>query len=201
MEMMETALPFPQAPARPAVQGGKRNANRYVNCGGVNSRLPNALFNDRDPNYVLHVEKPQHRLVTSLIGQGYTVGETAAATGFSTRHVSAIVRQPYARQRLIESMEKDVSQEIKSFLEGEVLENLRVMKAIRDDPKVRPETRLLAADKLTDRQMGRPTQPFTLPAGGKKPTEMTEDELNDAIKSAGLASTAVAVGGKAPQGD
>lgn len=198
MEMMETALPFP---TKPSVSADKRGKNRFIRCGGVNAQLPNALFNDRDPNYVLHVEKPQHRLVTSLIGQGYTIVETAAATGFSRRHVSDIVRQPYARQRLIASMEKDVSQEIKSFLEGEVLENLRVMKAIRDDPKVRPETRLLAADKLTDRQMGRPTQPFTLPAGGKKPTEMTEDELNDAIKSAGVAPAAVAAGGEAPQGD
>lgn len=203
MEGAATMLPFPSQPAKAGRKPtfGGRHANWDANRGGVNARLPDALYNDFDPTYQFKSEKPMHRTAVALCEQGYTINEIAAATGCSRWTVKNIVRQPHARQRMIENAQKDVSQEIKDFLEGEVLTNLRVMKEIRDDPNVKPETRLLAADKLTDRQMGRPSQPFSLPAGGKKSSEMTDAEIDEALRATGfnpaVAATAAVAGTEA----
>ena len=203
MEGAATMLPFPSQPAKAGrkLPFGGRHANVRANRNGVNAKLPNALFNDGDPVYVHLAEKPIHRTMVALCQQGYTNREIATATGHNEFTVKNVLRQPHARQRMIENAQKDVSQEIKDFLEGEVLTNLRVMKEIRDDPNVKPETRLLAADKLTDRQMGRPSQPFSLPAGGKKSSEMTDAEIDEALRATGfnpaVAATAAVAGTEA----
>jgi hypothetical protein len=160
------------------------------------------LFNDLDPVYSFKKEKPVHRTMVSLAVQGYTTKEIAASTGTTVPHVSNVLRQPHARQHMIENAKKDVSLEIRDFLEGEVLENLRVMRTIRDDPQVKPETRLAAADRLTDRHLGKPTQPFTLPAGGKDPSKMTDAELDAALRATGFDPAAAhATAGATPRSE
>lgn len=200
MECAVTTLPFPQAQAKPrgdspVYRFGKNHANWNANTNGVNSRVPGALFGDMDPERFLKHEKPVHRVVTNMVLQGYTLKEAAEATGLGAATVRRACRQPYARQRMIETAKKDVSLEIKQFLEAEVLPSLRVLSTVRDDPNARASDRLAAANALLDRHLGRPTQPFTLPAAGKDPSKMTDAELDAALRSTGFdpANAAAAV--------
>lgn len=154
---------------------------RTLVTNGANSRLPNALFNDIEPCWYSQREKPIHREITALVMQGYTVKEAATATGVTKQTASNAIRQPYARKRMIEEAQRTVSDEIKNFLEGEVLPSLQVLKTIRDDPNAKPADRAAASERLLDRALGRATQPLTIGAPSKSVKEMTDAELDAAI--------------------
>lgn len=170
-------------------------ARRGATYKGVNANLPGALFNDNDPKRVNLQEQPIHRRFVTLYEQGYTANEIAAATGKSRCTVLNTLRQPHARKHMIETLQQDVSQKIKDFLEGEVLPSLEVAKQIRDNELLKSSDRLAAANMFLDRQLGRPNQPFSLPAQGKRPDEMTSDELRTALAATGFNAATIALDG------
>lgn len=194
MDALSTTLPFPEV-AKPRKQWGnpllgqsrKWKGARFC---GINAELPGALFNDYDPQQLRQSEKPEHRRIVTLKEQGYENKEIAEALGVSRNQVSQIVRQPWARQHMIETMQKDVSQEIKNFLEGEVLGSLKVIRDIRDDANATRMEKLKAAEMLADRTLGKPTQPFSVPHAGKPVSQMTDAELDAAIAAGGAFNSA-----------
>ncbi len=201
MDLVESEMPFPRKPS-PFERFGVNAHNWQARAGGVNSRLPNALYNDTNSDIGLKAEKPVHRQIGQMLVQGYTLSETAAAVGHSLKNVSRVARQPFVRKQMIEAMQQDVSLEIKKFLEAEVLPSLKVLTEVRDDAEARASDRLAAANALLDRHMGKPSQPFTMPAGGKPVADMTEAELDDAIRQTGVIAVAAGpAGSEAPQGD
>ncbi len=170
-------LPFPTPPKHRGADAWEK-----ARFNGTNSQIPNALFNDVDTTFLLDKELPIHRRMVTLVEQGYNVKEIAAATGYSVRHVSDVLRQPFAREHIVKTLQDDVSQEIKNFLEAEVLPSLKVIKEVRDNELAKASDRLAAANCFLDRQMGRPNQPFTLPSTSTKAlSDYTAAELETAI--------------------
>ena len=119
--------------------------------------------------------------------QGYNEKEIATALELNKHTVRNTLRQPSARQHMIETMQQDVSTEIKRFLEGTVLPSLRVLEEIALNPECRASDRIAAANSLADRQMGRPNQPFTHnPVNGKSVASMSVAELDAALAATGF---------------
>ena len=149
-------------------------------AGGVNAKTEGGLMNDLDCREVVEHEKPVHRLMAEMAAQGFTNAEIGLHTGYTPHHVANILRQPFARQHTIKTIEKTVQQEMKEFLEAEVLPNLRVLKQERDRIDNRSSDRQSAANALLDRFLGKPVQPIA--EGAKNPAEMTDEELRSQIE-------------------
>ena len=164
---------------------------------GINASLPGALFNDNEATRPLKQESPAHRRMVTLAEQGYTAREIADSLGFNRFTVQNALRQPNARKHMIETMQQDVSQEIKRFLEAEVLPSLETLKSVRDSDFAKPGERVAAANALLDRHMGKPNQPFTATTThGKSVSDMSVAELDAALAATGFvaSSTAASVG-------
>ena len=91
---------------------------------------------------------------------GYSGKEIAVMLGRCNKSVQDALRQPHARARMIAEAKKDVVEEMRAFLDSEVMPTLRVIKDIRDNPNTKPEAALTASNMLLDRRFGRPTQPI-----------------------------------------
>jgi hypothetical protein len=86
-----------------------------------------------------------------------------------------------------------VQQEMREFLEAEVLPTLKVVVAVRDDEKARASDRLNASAQLLDRFLGKPVQPMTTETVDVK--KLSSDELERqaaAIIGAGQTETTTA---------
>jgi len=122
---------------------------------------PNRLFNDSVPLVDLQREKPEHRLVVELKARGMTHREIAALTGYTTVAISYIVRQPWARKRILELIQTSVkaADPCLELLKQEAANNLQTLIDIRDGAfDAEPSTRAAAANALLDRLWGKPTQ-------------------------------------------
>lgn len=152
---------------------------------------PDALFGSTTPGIAVLHEKPWHRRVQELSLQGYSATEIASMLGKSRAMVAAILRQPWARDRMNERMKEDASTQIKAFLEEECLPSLVAIKEVRDSisESVRTSDRLNAAQYLTDRFLGKATQPIAT-VDAKPAPELTNDELNAQVQGivAGMAT-------------
>lgn len=151
---METAdLKIPEAPKL-------WRAPKFPRQNGVLSKIDGAFFGDSDPDKFFVREKPVHRQMAEMARMGYTTVEIAACVGQSKGNVSRSLRQPFARRHMIEETKKDIAEEMRAFLDAEVMPTLRVIKDIRDNPNTKPEAALTASNMLLDRRFGRPTQPI-----------------------------------------
>ena len=172
---METAT------AAPAPKPFHAPEFRNRTLGGFNAEQEEALWNDRDPQISLKSEKPIHRRMAELNLQGFNHKEIGALTGYDERYVSNILRQPHARVHMIEASKRPLQEELVEFLDAEVMQSLRVLKTIRDDPTSKASDRISAAKEIADRRLGRPTQPFA--QKDKAPSEMTMEELESEVKN------------------
>ena len=157
-------------------------SNRDNHLGGKNALLENALHNDRDPikSFRDQVETPLHRRVAELSLQGFTNIEIAGMVQRSRMTVSNILRQPHARKYMINEAKRTVQDEVKAFLDAELMPSLSAMKTIRDDPTAKASDRLAAAKEITDRRLGRAAQPFI--TNDKPVTELTAEELDAEVQ-------------------
>jgi lambda repressor-like predicted transcriptional regulator len=122
---------------------------------------PDALFNDtvidgHDSNQVKRSEAPHHRLMVLLKSQGYSNNEIAEMTGYGVTTVSNVLRQPWARRRIVELITKHGLVGVQQLLEGELANNVMTLIEVRDDPNSRDSTRVNAANSLLDRFLGKP---------------------------------------------
>lgn len=109
------------------------------------------------PAQLLTSDRPEHLTVAYLLAAGRTRDEISKATGLSKSHLSQLVQQPWFKARLREITEAAGTDMVKSFLNGEVLPSLEVLRTVRDNPDERGATRVAAANSILDRFMGKPT--------------------------------------------
>lgn len=158
----------------PSFRGNNRN--------GENALIPDALFNDRDAcsGYRVQSESPHHRRVIELHLQGFNIGEIAEMMDKTRMFVSNTLRQPFARKRIVAETKKTVQDEVKAFLDAELMPSLVAMRDIRSDPTAKASDRLAAAKELTDRRLGRAAQPFI--TNDKPVTDLTAEELDAEVQ-------------------
>lgn len=157
---------------------GERDFDKRAN--GQNAALPNALVGDLDATHELKQERPYHRTFINMSAAGYTNKEISEFTGFSVHTVSNCLKQPWARTHLINEAKKTVQDEMKDFLEGEILPSLRTLVAVRDGDQVKPSDKVNASNALLDRFLGKPVQPITEEI--KPPSEMSDEELRKQVE-------------------
>jgi transposase len=120
---------------------------------------PDRLYNDRDPHYGLIREKPEHRAIIFYKAQGLSNREIAEKTGYTTVAISNTLRQPWARERLLEEIRKRAEGDPSSaILAGERLNNLFHFIEVRDNPEATIAERSAAARELLDRDLGKAIQ-------------------------------------------
>ncbi len=116
------------------------------------------LFNDRSPNLRILSEKPEHRIVCYLKAQGKSNKEIAELTGFTYPWVSQMLRQPWARQRILQLIKEAGGDEVTTLLQSTTTDSIYTLIDVRDDPKAKPAERTTAANALLDRVLGKPLQ-------------------------------------------
>jgi hypothetical protein len=159
---------------------------RYT--GGVNSKLTDALHGDFDPRHFLSYEKPWHRTAINMSAAGYRNNEIAAAVERSPQSVATALKQPWAREYLINQAKKTVQDEIKAVLEAEAMPSIRMLVSVRDGATTKNADRLAASNALLDRFLGKPVQPMTTDA---KPVDtMSDAELKAQVERELAASKA-----------
>lgn len=119
---------------------------------------PERLHGDKTPNLVIQHEKPIHRMMIYMHAQGSSVADIAQNTGYKPSQIYQILRQPWARQRLVQILKETGQDAVKHFLTHEVAPSLEVLREIRDgDIPGRTSDRASAANSILDRALGKPT--------------------------------------------
>jgi hypothetical protein len=115
------------------------------------------LFNDRKPNLRVEHESPDHRTVIFLKAQGMSNNEIAKRTGYSFPWISQVLRQPWARVRLLTELREAGRPAVQALLRASAEDSVMTLIAVRDTA-TRPSDKIAAANALLDRCFGKPTQ-------------------------------------------
>src|SRR5882724_4879245 len=67
---------------------------------------PDALYNSSEPSFAVLHEKPEHRIIVYLKGQGLSNTEIAKRCGYTNGWVSQVTRQPWFRLRLVQELKE-----------------------------------------------------------------------------------------------
>ena len=161
--------------------------DRYKRAGGVNSALEHALHNDLDPKYEIKRETTKHRVALFMASQGKGIGEIAERLGLSRMAVTNLLRQPWARERIVEEIQEAGVDELRKILAGEAKASITKLVELRDNADS-AQVQLAAADKLLDRFLGKPTQPIRDETDPSKLKEMSDADLAR-LASQGRATT------------
>lgn len=141
------------------------NTQEYLNSVLAGSSIeeaalgnPERLFNRKDPNLAIKHEQPEHRLAIMLKARGVSNHEIAKTLKYTDSWVSQLMRQPWAQERLLSEMQTEGMDAVRSLIEGEATNNIFTIIDIRDNPGVKPQTRLDAARSLLEQFIGKATQ-------------------------------------------
>jgi hypothetical protein len=118
---------------------------------------PDRLFGDSFAATTLLEEKPIHRMMIYLHASGATIQDIATQCGYKPNVVGQILRQPWARARLVQILNENGRDHVKHFLTHEVSPSLEVLREIRDNPKTKDSSRIAAANSILDRALGKAT--------------------------------------------
>jgi hypothetical protein len=121
-------------------------------------QTPQALFGDREPMYEIKSERPEHRIITFLKAQGLSNREIARRTGFTTTAIGYILKQPWARARLLQEIETAGRDGVHELLKGAVDDCVLTLIDVQGDEKAKHSDRISAANSILDRYFGKPTQ-------------------------------------------
>jgi hypothetical protein len=150
--------------------------------GSVDQTKANAMLYGDTPTWEeFKKEKPVHVTMAAMAGAGYTADEIAKFTGYNEHHVRKVLRQPFARERMIGMAEKNSREEIKAFLEKETMPSLEVIRDLRDNPQVAPAVRGSMANLLVERFLGKAVQPID--PNAKPVSEMKDEDLKADVES------------------
>ena len=119
---------------------------------------PNRLYSDLKPNLRILHEKPEHRVLIFLKAQGLSNTEIAKRTGYDIAWVGQVLRQPWARQRLVDEIQAAGGDAIHTIIKAAGVDSVWRLIDERDNAKARPAERIAAANSLLDRFLGKPTQ-------------------------------------------
>lgn len=92
------------------------------------------LYNMKRPSCGVEIvhEKPEHRIILFLKAQGHSHTEIAKITGYTIPWISQIVRQPWARERLMRILTEQGEDAVQAVLRGEVLNSVFTLIEVRD---------------------------------------------------------------------
>jgi len=105
---------------------------------------------------LLKREKPEHREMLLLKLQGYTNIEIARMMGVQPVTVGYVMRQPWARLRLIQMIQERGLVGVDNLLRSEVVPSILTLAEVRDDPDARKGDRVTAARVLMEQWLGKP---------------------------------------------
>lgn len=128
--------------------------------GSPGEPVLNPLFNDRPPLLDLQREKPEHLMMVMLKAQGLSDREISLRFNdrYGAEYVGTVLRQPWARQRLLDLLNSAGRSGIETLLKSAVEDSVFRLIEERDNPKARPAERINAANSILDRYFGKPTQ-------------------------------------------
>lgn len=115
------------------------------------------FFNRKDPNLAVIHEKPEHRLMIMLKVQGYSHTEIAKFTDYTIAHVSQVLRQPWARERIVQELAKAGREVVMDLLQGAAVDSVFKIIELRDTA-TDEGVQLRASQDLLDRHLGKATQ-------------------------------------------
>ena len=130
-----------------AISSGERSA--------LSSR--DQLFNQLDPNLAIQHESPRHRSVIWMKARGYSNKEISAATDFTGPWISQILRQPWAREKLLREIELAGRDKLQTIFEGAAADSALKLIELRDtcdDPSIVRQTCV----NLLEQHLGKPLQ-------------------------------------------
>jgi hypothetical protein len=103
-------------------------------------------------------EKWEHRIVAFLKAQGYSNKEIAERTGYTTASVSNIIQTPWAKQLIMEEINRSGRTAVDVLLQSTVVDNIEFLASTVNNDKAQTRDRISAANSLLDRALGKPTQ-------------------------------------------
>lgn len=119
---------------------------------------PDRLHGDRVPDTSVCAERPIHRMMIWMHAQGAAVKDIATHTGYHDATVRNVLKQPWARQRLLQILKETGMDAVKHFLTHEVAPSLEVLREIRDgEIPGKTSDRAGAANSILDRALGKAT--------------------------------------------
>jgi len=151
-------------PAHPLAQAPPLNRQEYANSPLSGSNIEqhslgneDAMFNQKAPNLAILHEKPEHRIALFLKAQGCSNKEIAEKTGYTYPWVSQLMRQPWARQRLVKEISAAGRDVVKELIASAASDSVFKLIELRDTADNESVQRA-ASDSLLDRFLGKPTQ-------------------------------------------
>jgi hypothetical protein len=110
-------------------------------------------------NWTLQREQTWHRAAAFMAANGASAAKIGKAFGKTAQCISNLQRNAFFQQMMREEMEA-AQRDIRSLFRDELINNLEVLKAIRDDPDELAAPRIMSVKEINDRALGRPTQPI-----------------------------------------
>jgi wyosine [tRNA(Phe)-imidazoG37] synthetase (radical SAM superfamily) len=92
-----------------------------------------------------------------LHAQGASIRDIAKHTGYDYVYVSQVMRQPWARSRLLSILKDTCQDAVKHFLTHEVAPSLEVLREVRDSTTASAQAKIAASNSILDRALGKPT--------------------------------------------
>lgn len=142
---------------------------------------PDALYNSKAPNLAILHEKPEHRVIIFLKAQGLSYREISDRTGHTIPWISQVLRQPWARARLVKEIQSAGRDAVQELIKAAAEDSVFTLIEQRDNEKAKPAERINAANSLLDRFLGKPTQKVEshITTSNLKTIEDLERQLKD----------------------
>jgi hypothetical protein len=166
--------------AQAVVSGGSKTAKFDLGVEAYTNG--DMLHGDTPPSQVINKEQPVHVLMCYMQASGKDTQEIATATGYSLASIRNIQRQPWYRARFLRLTATEGGDNVRKFLDGQVMSSLETLVEIRDENKTsRPHVSAAAANSILDRAMGKPTQHVETESHSFTHPAQSVDEINQQI--------------------
>jgi transcriptional regulator with XRE-family HTH domain len=149
--------------------------------GNSDALWQDKVITGKDTNAVRQSEQPEHRAMIALKAEGLSTSEIASRLGYEPSTVSTVLRQPWARQRLVALLTASGLAGVTKMLEGEVIPSILRQIEIRDDPASPRAVALNASQALLDRFLGKAVARIETTSVPPLPTSV--EELREKITS------------------
>lgn len=119
---------------------------------------PDRFHNDTRPYVGLKKESPVHRLMIYMKACGASNKEIAEKLDLTPQTVANVLKQPWARLRLVEELRAQGHDALQGLLKGTAADSIFRLIEERDNANAKPSERIAAANSLLDRFLGKPIQ-------------------------------------------
>lgn len=120
--------------------------------------LRTPLFRDRILPASRDREQPNHRLAVVLKAQGYSNKEIATMLDLCPVTIGQVLRQPWARELLLELVATAGAVGVGKLLRSELVPSIMTLAEVRDDCTAPSSARVNASNILMQQYLGKPLQ-------------------------------------------